>query len=109
MAVLVAGFVLARWALTPPAAPVDTTSGQQAVSILTAVPAADLDRIGLGSAGGKVVRISEPALAGPTGRPEVLYVGAEYCPYCAAERWPLIVALSRFGTFSGVRAAASSA
>ncbi|HSR24461.1 MAG TPA: DUF929 family protein, partial [Candidatus Eisenbacteria bacterium] len=47
--------------------------------------------------------------AGPTGRPEVLYVGAEYCPYCAAERWSLIVALSRFGTFSGVRPAASSA
>ena len=23
------------------------------------------------------------------GKPEVLYVGAEYCPFCAAERWPL--------------------
>ena len=34
--------------------------------------------------------------------PEILYVGAEYCPYCAAERWANIVALSRFGTFSGL-------
>jgi thiol-disulfide isomerase/thioredoxin len=34
------------------------------------------------------------------GRPEVLYVGAEFCPYCAAERWPLAVALARFGTFA---------
>lgn len=33
-------------------------------------------------------------------RPELLYVGAEFCPYCAAERWPLTVALGRFGTFS---------
>jgi hypothetical protein len=34
--------------------------------------------------------------------PEVLYMGAEYCPYCAAERWSTIAALSRFGTFSGL-------
>jgi hypothetical protein len=37
------------------------------------------------------------------GKPEVLYVGAEYCPFCAAERWPLIVALSRFGHFAGLK------
>ncbi len=29
----------------------------------------------------------------------VLYVGAEYCPYCAAQRWPLVIALSKFGEF----------
>jgi hypothetical protein len=29
-------------------------------------------------------------------------MGAEYCPFCAAERWSMIVALSRFGTFSGL-------
>jgi hypothetical protein len=40
---------------------------------------------------------------GPTGLPLVTYIGAEYCPFCAAERWPLIVVLSRFGTFSGLR------
>jgi hypothetical protein len=42
------------------------------------------------------------------GKPEVLYVGAEYCPFCAAERWPLYLALSRFGTFSGVGVTHSS-
>ena len=36
------------------------------------------------------------------GLPEVLYVGAEYCPYCAIERWSLIMALSHFGTFKGI-------
>lgn len=34
--------------------------------------------------------------------PEFLYIGAEYCPYCAAERWSTIIALSRFGTWSGL-------
>jgi hypothetical protein len=34
------------------------------------------------------------------GKPELLFIGAEYCPYCAAERWALYVALSKFGTFS---------
>jgi len=30
----------------------------------------------------------------------MLYIGAEYCPYCAAMRWPMAVALSRFGTLT---------
>jgi len=35
-------------------------------------------------------------------KPEILYIGAEFCPYCAAERWALVVALSKFGNFSGL-------
>ena len=35
-------------------------------------------------------------------------MGAEYCPYCAAERWAMAVALSRFGTFSDLRLIHSS-
>ena len=42
------------------------------------------------------------------GKPVMAYVGAEYCPYCAAERWPVVTALSRFGTFSGLKATHSS-
>ena len=42
------------------------------------------------------------------GKPEVLYLGGEYCPYCAAERWAMINALSRFGTFSGLTTTHSS-
>ena len=30
-------------------------------------------------------------------------IGAEYCPYCASERWSLVAALSRFGTFDGLQ------
>ncbi len=34
------------------------------------------------------------------GKPDLLYVGAEFCPICATERWAMYVALSKFGTFS---------
>jgi thiol-disulfide isomerase/thioredoxin len=47
------------------------------------------------------VAVSGPRLT-KAGRPEVLYVGAGYCPYCAEENWALIVALSRFGRFTGL-------
>jgi hypothetical protein len=42
------------------------------------------------------------------GKPLIAFVGSNYCPYCAATRWPLVVALSRFGTFKGLRMTASS-
>ena len=37
------------------------------------------------------------------GKPEMLYIGAEFCPYCAGMRWAMAVALSRFGTLSPLR------
>ncbi len=36
------------------------------------------------------------------GKPYFLFVGAQFCPSCAAERWSIVKALSRFGTFSGL-------
>ncbi len=42
------------------------------------------------------------------GKPVVLYMGADYCPYCASERWSMIVALSKFGSFDGLTYMASS-
>lgn len=42
------------------------------------------------------------------GLPEVVYVGAEYCPYCAAERWSTIITLNRFGSFKGLTLMKSS-
>lgn len=51
---------------------------------------------------------SPPPLVGPTGKPEFFYFGAEYCPYCAAQRWSMVVALSQFGTFSKLNQTTSS-
>ena len=50
---------------------------------------------------------TSPALV--NGKPEVLYIGAEYCPYCAAERWAMIVALDKFGNFTGIEYMQSAA
>ena len=36
------------------------------------------------------------------GKPGIFYEGSEPCPYCAAERWAFIVALARFGSWSGL-------
>jgi hypothetical protein len=35
-------------------------------------------------------------------RPVVFFYGAEFAPYAAAERWPVVVALSHFGTFGSL-------
>ena len=66
------------------------------------VPAGTLIAVGKGSTDPKgIIPLGgSPLTSG--GKPEVLYIGAEYCPYCAAERWAMATALSRFGTFSGL-------
>jgi hypothetical protein len=46
--------------------------------------------------------ISQPPLTAG-GKPEMLYIGAEFCPICAAQRWPMTVALSQFGTFANLQ------
>jgi hypothetical protein len=46
---------------------------------------------------------NEPILKGPTGKPQVFYYGAEWCPLCAAQRWSIAVAMSRFGTFKSLK------
>jgi hypothetical protein len=72
---------------------------------LATIPASTYDTVGAGPSGSNAVSpldpISAPALTAG-GKPEILYLGAEYCPYCAAERWSLVTALSRFGTFTGL-------
>jgi uncharacterized protein DUF929 len=80
------------------------------VSQATSVPTATLDKVGSGSGqvSAKPSTISGSLLTSG-GKPEMLYVGAEYCPYCAAERWAMVVALSRFGTFSGLATVHSAA
>jgi Domain of unknown function (DUF929) len=73
------------------------------VDKVASVPASTLNTVGSGAFSGRIQAITgTPAPLTANGKPELLYIGAEYCPYCAAERWAMIVALSRFGTFSGL-------
>jgi hypothetical protein len=77
------------------------------VKEVTGIPAAVYDRVGGRSpvvpVSGPMVITGQPPLLAPDASgqrvPEVFYFGAEYCPFCAVERWALVVALSRFGTF----------
>ena len=108
--VIVLVFVLVKVALpekhdtaTPP---VGASAGL--TNAVNSVPAATLDKVGRGTAGTLPKRLSgQPALT-DQGKPLALYVGAEYCPFCAAQRWSLAVALARFGTFTDLKAAWSA-
>jgi hypothetical protein len=42
------------------------------------------------------------------GKTQVVFMGAEFCPYCAAERWAMVMWLSRFGTFTNLHEIESS-
>ena len=75
---------------------------------LTGVNDTTLSAVGLPTGVSPPASISGGALASG-GKPEVLYIGGEFCPYCAIQRWALIVALSHFGTFSGLEFWESSA
>ncbi|HEY1829247.1 MAG TPA: DUF929 family protein [Acidimicrobiales bacterium] len=101
-----------------------STSGQQAgsgddgttalpagvLSEVTSVSASTLASVGQpsGLALPSKVAGSPSLLTGSDGKPEILYIGAEYCPFCAAERWAMVEALSRFGSFTGLAATHSS-
>jgi thiol-disulfide isomerase/thioredoxin len=90
----------------------DTNANAPASAVVTnaiaGVPSANYDLVGKGTtSGGVSAVVGQPALVAD-GKPEVLYIGAEYCPYCAAERWAMVTALARFGTFSDLQTTLSS-
>jgi thiol-disulfide isomerase/thioredoxin len=51
---------------------------------------------------GKFMHISNEPLKRPNGKTLVFFMGAGFCPYCAAERWAITLALSKFGTWEGI-------
>lgn len=105
---IVLSLVLVKALGTSPAARPGPAAGSALPASVVSVPPGTLTAVGTGAAApGTVTRAGgAPLISG--GKPEILYVGAEYCPYCATERWPLAVALSRFGTFSGLHGIRSS-
>jgi thiol-disulfide isomerase/thioredoxin len=104
---IVIGFIVAGSSKQKQAA---ATSGPLPASVQAdlKVPASTLTKVGAGStlSGALKPATGSPLTSG--GKPEMLYIGAEWCPYCAAERWAMAVALSRFGTFSPLRGIHSS-
>ena len=86
----------------PPGSPKGTVLPASVQRDITSVPASTLDAVGSGSVNSYNPAPVKPISGAPLtegGKPEMLYIGAEFCPYCAELRWSMAVALSRFGTF----------
>jgi Domain of unknown function (DUF929) len=91
-----------------PSGPAKASS--QVFNAVTNVDPNVLTTVGTGGVQNPLHAVKPPPsiLVGTTGKPQFLYVGAEYCPYCAAQRWATVVALSHFGTFSKLYQTTSS-
>jgi hypothetical protein len=100
---LVATLIAVKLTQSPPhsAPAADAATTAQVQQQVTSVPAATSNAVGAGTATGLDTVTGQPALT-DGGKPELLYIGGEFCPYCAAERWALAAAVSRFGTLSGL-------
>jgi Domain of unknown function (DUF929) len=102
--VVVVFIVVSAGKKTPEAsAPEGTVLPASVARLVTSVPASALATVGSGSVPSyspdPVKAISGTPLTS-NGKPEMLYIGAEFCPYCAELRWSMAVALSRFGSFT---------
>ena len=68
-----------------------------------------VDAVGSGGQPGEMIRLPASAkLPVSNGKTLVVFMGAEFCPYCAAERWAMVMWLSRFGTFKNLTEIESS-
>ena len=111
---LVAGAVIALvigWSLYSRAQPAPSSAPSEAAQVAaltTSVAAATFDQVGAGGLADPLKATAFTTLRGDAGKPLVVYVGADYCPYCASERWSVVAALSRFGTFRDLALTTSS-
>ena len=51
---------------------------------------------------GKFMHVTDQPLKRPGGRSLVYFMGAGFCPFCAAERWAIVKALEQFGSWEGL-------
>jgi Domain of unknown function (DUF929) len=104
-----AGLLIARVAAGGGGTAASTGAEPGVVAAVTHVPASVLDAVGAGQGATGPHAISGAPTLSQAGKPRIVYLGAEYCPYCAAERWAVVQALSRFGTFTGLGQTRSAA
>jgi Domain of unknown function (DUF929) len=89
-------------------APKLTPASASVLNIVRGVTPVEQDEVGLpSSVTAPFVARGAPSLR-VDGRVAALYIGAEYCPYCAALRWAMVMAFDRFGRFSGLGETTSS-
>jgi Domain of unknown function (DUF929) len=91
-------------------APVAVAASASLVDQVTSVPTTVADAVGVPSSSTvavPTVKKGQPALT-INGKPGAVFIGGEFCPYCAAERWAMVMAFSKFGTFSNLKETTSS-
>jgi hypothetical protein len=110
--IIVAVLVIVRvagGASTPKAGPTASVAPTDVAAEATSVPLAALNAVGAGTVSAFPVSAGDAPALTLNGLPRVFYAGGEFCPYCAFERWAVVVAMSRFGTWSGLGQTRSSA
>ncbi len=106
---IIGALVAVKLTSAPPAAGESPASAVVARQVTT-VPAAVLTRVSPGQAATPLQTVKTPGpLLTIGGKPAIVFVSEESCPFCAAERWPLAVALAHFGTWSHLGSTRSSA
>ena len=120
---LLGTLVLVRDHYAPSSSPTTETfnpASSSLVDMLATVPQSVYDSVGVSSPANPITPLRPTTGSGNAtmwmatvngGLPEpvVFFYGAEFAPYAAAERWPLVLALSRFGTFRQLGLMQSSA
>ena len=111
MVAIVATLVTLKLTATPAHLTASESAAPAAVTRqVTTVPAGVLDQA---SPGQVATALRQVPAAGPPltvdGKPVIVFVSEESCPFCAAERWSLAVALSHFGSWSQLGVTRSAA
>jgi hypothetical protein len=107
---VVAGLVIAA-TLTSGEASAAGSEGAAPASVVTEVttlPTRVFSSAGVGSALTSPQTVSAGSPLSIDGKLGIVFVSEESCPFCAAERWPVVIALSHFGTWSHLGATTSS-
>lgn len=78
------------------------------VRAITTIPAATFNSVGVNSLEVPFTVTKDQPRLTSNSKPEFVYEGGEYCPYCAMMRYSLIAALSRFGTFAHLKETTSA-
>jgi hypothetical protein len=75
--------------------------------LVTTVPPSTLNQVGAGDSRNPITSKTFGIIKGDghvtsDGKPQIVTMELAWCPHCAANSWALAVALSRFGTLSGL-------
>ena len=104
---VVAGLVAVSLS-SPKASANEAAAPASVVSKVSTLTPSVLSRVGVGQASNPLESVPGGGPLTIKGKPVVVFVSEESCPFCAAERWPLVIALSHFGTWGNLGATTSS-